>query len=118
MEIVCNLLWIKPQKLSVYKTLTRTTRETKHDTQFFRGFFLQSPMKKEGPSPYGLNQLCDSVAPNLQTLFLINYNFTHNLKRMNVLQFNLDEDLGYSPISPDVIDISSESGVGVPRRTR
>ena len=29
---------------------------------------------------------------------------------MNPLQFNLDEDLGYSPISPDVIDISSGSG--------
>ena len=29
---------------------------------------------------------------------------------MNTLQFNIDEDLGYSPISPDVIDISSESG--------
>ena len=29
---------------------------------------------------------------------------------MDSLQFNLDEDLGYSPISPDVIDISSESG--------
>ena len=29
---------------------------------------------------------------------------------MNPLQFNLGEDLGYSPISPDVIDISSESG--------
>ena len=26
------------------------------------------------------------------------------------MQFNIDEDLGYSPISPDVIDISSESG--------
>ena len=29
---------------------------------------------------------------------------------MDSLQFNLDEDLGYSPISPDVINISSESG--------
>ena len=29
---------------------------------------------------------------------------------MNPLQFSLDEDLGYLPISPDVIDISSESG--------
>ena len=29
---------------------------------------------------------------------------------MNPTQFNITEDLGYSPISPDVIDISSESG--------
>ena len=29
---------------------------------------------------------------------------------MNPLQFNLGEDLGYLPMSPDVIDISSESG--------
>ena len=29
---------------------------------------------------------------------------------MNASQSNITEDLGYSPISPDVIDISSESG--------
>ena len=29
---------------------------------------------------------------------------------MNPTQFNITKDLGYSPISPDVIDISSESG--------
>ena len=29
---------------------------------------------------------------------------------MNPLQFNLDEDLDYSPILPEEIDISSESG--------
>ena len=29
---------------------------------------------------------------------------------MNTLQFTIDEDLSYSPISPDVIDITSESG--------
>ena len=29
---------------------------------------------------------------------------------MNATQFNITEDLGYSPISPDVIDISNESG--------
>ena len=67
-------------------------------------------MKKEGPSPYGLNQLAIQLLQTSKLCFYSCTSFSHNLERLIFLQFNLDEDLGYSPISPEVIDMSSESG--------